>query len=91
MKIVLTLTEDLSPEEVASMRILLNDALGEFQSARGYQHWVDEDTQFERVASYVKTRYPDLGGELLWLKVSQVMGRCATSQRVKGSTIEIIK
>jgi hypothetical protein len=75
--IELKLDRDLTDEEVHKLRILLNDAFGEFMDTR------------EDVAGYVRKRYPDLSRQNHINKCNEVTGRLELARLIKNADITV--
>ncbi len=75
--IELKLDRDLTDEEVHKLRILLNDAFGEFMDTR------------EDVAGYVRKRYPDYSRQNHINKCKEVTGRLELARLIKSADITV--
>lgn len=83
-KIIMTVDEDLTAQEVADLRYLLSDALGEFAAGR------------QDVDAYMAKRYPSdqgMGEKWLETKHEQVLRRVRLARKLHNAALghEVVK
>lgn len=85
MKIVLDLGL-LSYEELCCVQLLLRDAFGEFNSARGDDGYLDEPAA---TLQYVSKRYPQMRGAERERKIDEVLLRKQLARKLRRAVDDV--